>query len=246
METCKLRPRFRGPLDTVLEMVLQIKKVNTCFVVPSHSKSFCPCNPVTRNSPWWANIFYQSVVSMVSLLSLNGSIDDTRRSLNRHSTGTWWDWWCSPATISAKPTHWLFPEMCLLLLCCFHLGTSYPHLNINNRNLTVHAVTELQMFLNNWISVLWAVPLLCHIMCFIYRHIEFTDLYPGQIGDLHVIKCHVFTCNHKCPPFIEGSSKLDVFALSALAYFALSKCHFMIFIFLCQIKITIPIHTILD
>ncbi len=34
-----------------------INKVNTCFVILSHSISTCLCNPMTRNSPWWFNFF---------------------------------------------------------------------------------------------------------------------------------------------------------------------------------------------
>ncbi len=39
-----------------------INKVNTCFVILSHSISTLLCNPVTRNSHWWVNIFFQSVI----------------------------------------------------------------------------------------------------------------------------------------------------------------------------------------
>ncbi len=49
-----------------------INKVITCFVVLSHSISTCLCNPVTRNSPWWVNIFFIRVLfGLVSIISIS-------------------------------------------------------------------------------------------------------------------------------------------------------------------------------
>ena len=45
-----------------------IDKVNTCFVILSHSISSCFCSPVNGNSPWWGNIFYQSMVKVIYLI----------------------------------------------------------------------------------------------------------------------------------------------------------------------------------
>ena len=38
-----------------------MNKAYECFVILSHAISTCLWNPVTRNSPCWDNIFYQSV-----------------------------------------------------------------------------------------------------------------------------------------------------------------------------------------
>ncbi len=37
---------------------------HTCFVILSHSISTCLCNPVTRNSSWWFNIFFIRVYGL--------------------------------------------------------------------------------------------------------------------------------------------------------------------------------------
>ncbi len=47
-----------------------INKVNTCFVILSHSICTCLCNAVTRKPPWWINIFFHQSAGSLKGASL--------------------------------------------------------------------------------------------------------------------------------------------------------------------------------